>query len=140
MQSVDSSKSVRVSSSAEAEDLSTHNAVCVLESSIDSARCRGVPEKKLAELLNGVASVIELVNEDGTHADIQKGIGPSLSPRLREVLKLIEDGQTPAEIAVTLTISVKTVRRHIDILKVALEEPSCSYGRLPTKAREMGAL
>lgn len=140
MQSIDSSNAPVISSSAETNNWSTENAVYVLENSIDSARCRGVPEQKLAELLNGVASVIELVNKDEAHVRMRNGKAPSLTPRLREVLELIEAGQTPQEIADTLTISVKTVRRHIDILKIELEEASCIYRRLPRKAREIGAL
>lgn len=140
MRSVNLSNATAISSSTETNNLSTDSAVYVLENSIDSARCRGVPEQKLAELLNGVASVIELVNKDGADVGMLDRKAPSITPRLREVLELIEAGQTPQEIADTLTISVKTVRRHIDILKIELEEPSCSYTRLPIKAREIGAL
>lgn len=140
MQSRNCSKSAVISSSSEANQLSTDSAVYCLENSIDSARCRGVPEEKLVELLNSIASVIELVRFDGAHAYMEEGKGSSLSPRLREVLELIESGQTPQEIAETLTISVRTVRRHIEILKFELEEASCSYRRLPIKAREIGAL
>ncbi len=40
-------------------------------------------------------------------------IFPELTAREREILTLIAQGDTNAEIAATLTLSVKTVRNHV---------------------------
>lgn len=46
--------------------------------------------------------------------------GVHLSPRQREVLPLLADGLTTAEIAAALGISPRTVRMHCDALKTKL--------------------
>ena len=78
---------------------------------------------------------------------------PRLSPRQYEVLGLIADGFTEAEIALELGISPRTVRMHSDVLRVKLgvarrRELPRAYrrvqgddlvGRLAISSRQLGS-
>ena len=76
-------------------------------------------EQKKNEVLNYLSTVSALIpagNGDGVHH--------KLSPREREVMKMILDGQRLKEIAAALDISVKTVTTHRSRLlrKLGLED------------------
>lgn len=53
-----------------------------------------------------------LVEDFRRRAGGEAGAGPTLTPRQREILQLIAEGQTTKEIARRLSISVKTVETH----------------------------
>jgi len=58
-----------------------------------------------------------------------------LTPRQTEVLSLVAEGRTNAEIAATLGISPATVKQHVMVLRIKLGETS--KRRLAARAREV---
>lgn len=72
--------------------------------------------------LDDLVRAIRIVADGGTYVDpglgallvtARTGVGPSLTPREREVLRLLADGCTNDTIAEALAISPQTVRTHI---------------------------
>lgn len=126
--------------SSEDAAASTNAAVRMLRDTIDGEACSGATDEKLARLLQDIALLIELVHRDSTSTTAATEEPPLLTPRPREVLELIDAGKTPTQIGEELSISVRTVRRHIEILKKVLNEPRCHYRKLPRRARELRIL
>ncbi len=105
----------------------------VVEAALD-AGCSGLlgPEATLDTLVRAVrltptgeafygrAAMSVLVNRNRT-AD---GPPPELSPREREVLQLLANGVSPAQIALDLRLSLHTVRNHIRRLMARLDTPT----------------
>lgn len=112
----------------------------LLEGALNGGLCNGVAEEKLASLLQDIATLLELAHREGALSSNLSQKAPLLTQRPREVLQLLHAGMTPMEIGKELHISVKTVRRHIEILKRVLDEPHCQYRKLPAKAKDMGIL
>jgi DNA-binding NarL/FixJ family response regulator len=110
------------------------------EGTLDGQLYNDATNEKLATLLQDIETLLELAHREGASSSNSTQNAPMLTQRPREVLQLIHAGMTPMEIGKELHISVKTVRRHIEILKRVLDEPRCHYRRLPAKAREMGIL
>lgn len=125
-------------SGLEDSGISAQAAYRLLEGALSGGPCNGSAEEKLAKLLQDIATLLELARREGISDASQKA--PLLTQRPQEVLQLIHFGMTPTEIGKELHISVKTVRRHIEILKCVLNEPHCHYRKLPTKAQELGIL
>lgn len=50
--------------------------------------------------------------------------GPRFSPRQREVLELMGEGMSPADIAEELIVSIHTARRHVKDVMALLEAPT----------------
>lgn len=112
----------------------------LLEVLLDGRLSNDATNEKLASLLEDIATLLELAHREGAASSNVSQKAPRLTQRPREVLQLIHAGMTPMEIGEELHISVKTVRRHIEILKRVLDEPHCQYRKLPAKARDMGIL
>ncbi|WP_198671891.1 response regulator transcription factor, partial [Desertihabitans aurantiacus] len=77
----------------------------------------------------------ELRRRTGT--DGAGGVGP-LTPRESEVLRLVAEGRSNAEIGADLFISVKTASVHVSNILAKLE--ASSRGEAAAKARRQGLL
>lgn len=119
---------------------STHASYRLLEGTLEGQLCSDATNEKLASVLQDIANLLELAHREGAASTNPSQTCPILTQRPREVLQLIYSGMTPMEIGKELHISVKTVRRHIETLKVVLDEPHCQYRKLPAKARDIGIL
>lgn len=134
--SVPAQSSSRLRNSGASTQASYH----LLEEALEGRLFNDATNEKLAILLQDIATLLELAHREGAASLNASQKAPVLTQRPREVLQLIHSGMTPMEIGKELHISVKTVRRHIEILKLALDEPHCQYRKLPAKARDMGIL
>lgn len=81
--------------------------------------------EELSEAIRTAASKKIYLSPQAAHAHLSKEPGvtvfDALSPREREVLQLIAEGQSTKEIALTLKVSVKTIETHRRQLMTKLE-------------------
>ncbi|MBI1259497.1 MAG: response regulator [Chloroflexi bacterium] len=68
------------------------------------------------------------------------GLFPELTEREREILAFIADGQTNAEIAEKLVISIKTVRNHVSNIFSKLQVADRAQAALRARAAGLGGL
>lgn len=134
--STPSDSSTRLLSAGVSAQASYH----LLEGMLGGRLCNDATNEQLSSLLQDIATLLELAHREGASSSNSTQNAPLLTQRPREVLQLIDAGMTPMEIGKELHISVKTVRRHIEILKRVLNVPHCQYRKLPAKARDMGSL
>lgn len=78
-----------------------------------ASRGRRVSMSTLSAVCAEDRVVIHVFQDEGASDASEEGHLVSLSPRQREVLRLLGDGLGTAEIAVRLTISEETVRNHV---------------------------
>ena len=85
---------------------------------------KGAQSRELIDAIHAVARGDRYVHSSVTATIVEDSIrwfeAGTMSPREREVLSMLASGQSPAQIARTLDISVHTVRRHLANLSAKL--------------------
>ena len=84
--------------------------------SLGSARTRAAEERGAAMSLATAAEYALLLTDPGPPQPAAPGSGP-LSARERELVTLVAQGRTNAEIAAQLYISIRTVSSHLDRIR-----------------------
>ena len=89
-----------------------NNSKVTLSLELPEETIQGLDEVRRAENVPTIAALIESALERFLRKRRALPAAPALTPRQREVLRLIAEGKRTKEIARTLDISVKTVEMH----------------------------
>jgi predicted ATPase/DNA-binding CsgD family transcriptional regulator len=83
---------------------------------LDPARIRAAEERGAAMTMATAAEYALMLTDPGPSRSVVPGAGP-LSARERELVTLVAQGCTDAQIAAQLCISIRTVRTHLDRIR-----------------------